>query len=124
MYSTYKVKLKTKKTLEQLRNQPDINFGSSEEGLKRALKYNNLINGLEVTVVKFKDVYCLANCDEKDVEKIRDAYYILEQDEYFGCYINEYERFKKDWENGNCDGEASMVFSDDEIEIIEKLREG
>ncbi|EGT4175436.1 TPA: hypothetical protein KOZ01_001366 [Clostridioides difficile] len=117
-------KLKTKKTLEQLRNQPDINFGSSEEGLKRALKYNNLINGLEVIVIKFKDEYCLANCGEKDVEKIRDAYYILEQDEYFGCYINEYERFKKDWENGECGGEIGMMFSDDEVEIIEKLREG
>ncbi|ENY8757708.1 hypothetical protein QJL46_18780 [Clostridioides difficile] len=53
-----------------------------------------------------------------------EAHYLLEQDEYTGCYINEYERFKKDWENGNCDGEACMVFSDDEIEIIEKLREG
>ncbi|MDM9913772.1 hypothetical protein QVA98_08995 [Clostridioides difficile] len=53
-----------------------------------------------------------------------EAHYLLEQDEYTGCYINEYERFKKDWENGNCDGEAGMVFSDDEIEIIEKLREG
>lgn len=124
MYSTYKAKLKTKKTLEQLRNQPDINFGSSEEGLKRALKYNNLIDGLEVIVIKFKDEYCLANCDEKDVEKIRDAYYILEQDEYFGCYINEYERFKKDWKNGECGGEIGMMFSDDEVEIIEKLREG
>ena len=47
MYSTYKVKLKTKKTLEQLRKQGDINFGSSEEGLKRALKYNNLIDGFK-----------------------------------------------------------------------------
>ncbi|MBH7158790.1 hypothetical protein I5994_05230 [Clostridioides difficile] len=123
MLSIYKVKLKTKRTLEQVRNQ-SVDFDYSEEELKNALRYYNLIDGLEVIVLKFRDEYCLANCDEKDVEKIRDAYYLLEQDKYFGCYINEYERFKKDWENGSCDGEASMVFSDDEIEIIEKLREG
>ncbi|VIG07319.1 Uncharacterised protein [Clostridioides difficile] len=123
MYSIYKVRLKTKRTLEQVRNQ-SVDFEYSEEGLKNTLKYYNLIDGLEVTVVKFKDEYSLAGCDEKDIEKIRDAYYILEQDEYFGCYINEYERFKKDWENGECGGEIGMVFSDDEVEIIEKLREG
>ncbi|UWD47130.1 hypothetical protein NYR90_11290 [Clostridioides difficile] len=96
MYSIYKVKLKTKRTLEQVRNQ-GVDLDYSEEGLKNTLKYYNLIDGLEVIVVKFAD-------------------------EYTGCYINEYERFKKDWENGNCDGEASMVFSDDEVEIIEELR--
>ncbi|HBG0292566.1 TPA: hypothetical protein KPF65_002749 [Clostridioides difficile] len=123
MYSIYKVKLKTKRTLEQVKNQ-SVDFEYSEEGLKNTLKYYNLIDGLEVIVVKFKDEYSLAGCDEKDIEKIRDAYYILEQDEYFGCYINEYERFKKDWENGECGGEIGMVFSDDEVEIIEKLMEG
>ncbi|HBF3269646.1 TPA: hypothetical protein KOB66_003551 [Clostridioides difficile] len=123
MYSIYKVKLKTKRTLEQVRNQ-SVDFEYSEEGLKNTLRYYNLINGLEVIVVKFKDEYSLAGCYEKDIEKIRDAYYILEQDEYFGCYINEYERFKKDWENGECGGEIGMMFSDDEVEIIEKLREG
>lgn len=122
-YSIYKVKLKTKRTLEQVRNQ-SVDFEYSEEGLKDAFRYYNLIDGLEVIVVKFGDEYCLANFNEEDRKIIMEAHYLLEQDEYTGCYINEYERFKRDWENGNCDGEASMVFSDDEVEIIEKLREG
>ncbi|HFG9708848.1 TPA: hypothetical protein ACGI4L_001482 [Clostridioides difficile] len=121
MYSVYKVKLKTKRTLEQVRNQ-SVDFEYSEKGLKNTLKYYNLIDGLEVIVVKFRGEYCLANYNEEDRKTIMKAHYLLEQDEYTGCYINEYERFKKDWENGNCDGEASMVFSDDEIEIIEKLK--
>ncbi|MDO0192859.1 hypothetical protein KLN37_19620, partial [Clostridioides difficile] len=87
-------------------------------------QYYTLIDDLNVLVVKFGDAYCLANYNEEDRKIIMEAHYLLEQDEYTGCYINEYERFKKDWENGNCDGEACMVFSDDEIEIIEKLREG
>ncbi|MGX9756212.1 hypothetical protein ACWYRQ_08030 [Clostridioides difficile] len=121
MYSIYKVKLKTKRTLEQVRNQ-GVDIDYSEEGLKNTLKYYNLIDGLEVIVVKFADEYCLANYNEEDRKIIMEAHYLLEQDEYTGCYINEYERFKKDWENGNCDGEACMVFLDDEVEIIEKLR--
>lgn len=123
MLSIYKVKLKTKRTLEQVRNQ-SVDFEYSEEGLKNALKYYNLIDGLEVIVVKIGDGYCLANYNEEDKKTIMEAHYLLEQDEYTGCYINEYERFKKDWENGNCDGEIGMMFSDDEVEIIEKLREG
>ena len=123
MFNIYKVKIKTKRTLEQVRNQ-SVDFGYSEKGLKNTLKYYNLIDDLKVIVVKFGDEYCLANYNEEDRKIIMEAHYLLEQDEYTGCYINEYERFKKDWENGNCDGEACMVFSDDEIEIIEKLREG
>ncbi|MFN1896572.1 hypothetical protein ACK2FY_00015 [Clostridioides difficile] len=65
------------------------------------------------------DEYCLANYNEEDRKIIMEAHYLLEQDEYTGCYINEYERFKKDWENGNYLG--SYIFSDDrEIRIIEK----
>lgn len=123
MFNIYKVKIKTKRTLEQARNQ-SVDFEYSEKGLKNTLKYYNLIDDLKVIVVKFGDEYCLANYNEEDRKIIMEAHYLLEQDEYTGCYINEYERFKKDWENGNCDGEACMVFSDDEIEIIEKLREG
>ncbi|CZR96233.1 MULTISPECIES: hypothetical protein [Clostridioides] len=123
MYSIYKVKLKTKRTLEQVRNQ-SADFEYSEQGLKDALRYYNLIDGLEIIVVTFGDEYCLINFNEEDKKTIMEAYYLLEQDEYTGCYINEYERFKKDWENSNYDGEAGMVFSDDEFEIIEKLREG
>ncbi|ACH91355.1 TPA: hypothetical protein KNK42_003556 [Clostridioides difficile] len=123
MFNIYKVKIKTKRTLEQVRNQ-SVDFEYSEKGLKNTLKYYNLIDDLKVIVVKFGDEYCLANYNEEDRKIIMEAHYLLEQDEYTGCYINEYERFKKDWENGNCDGEACMVFSDDEIEIIEKLREG
>ncbi|HEK8842919.1 TPA: hypothetical protein STX52_000059 [Clostridioides difficile] len=121
MFSIYKVKLKTKRTLEQVNTQ-SVDFKYSEEGLKNALRYYNLVDSLEVIVVKFRDEYCLANYNEEDRKIIMEAHYLLEQDEYTGCYINEYERFKKDWENGNCDGEACMVFLDDEIEIIEKLR--
>ena len=123
MFNIYKVKIKTKRTLEQVRNQ-SVDFEYSEKGLKNTLKYYNLIDDLKVIVVKFGDEYCLANYNEEDRKIIMEAHYLLEQDEYTGCYINEYERFKKDWENGNCDGEACMVFSDDEIEIIDKLREG
>ena len=123
MFNIYKVKIKTKRTLEQVRNQ-SVDFEYSEKGLKNTLKYYNLIDDLKVIVVKFGDEYCLANYNEEDRKIIMEAHYLLEQDEYTGCYINEYERFKKDWENGNCDGGACMVFSDDEIEIIEKLREG
>ncbi|HDN2514079.1 TPA: hypothetical protein ACKFJN_002834 [Clostridioides difficile] len=122
MFSIYKVKLKTKRTLEQVRNQ-SVDFEYSEEGLKNVLRYYNLIDGLEVIVLKFRDEYCLANFNEEDEKTIMEAHYLLEQDEYTGCYINQYERFKRDWENSNCDGEACMVFSDDEVEIIKKLRE-
>ncbi|EIS9525231.1 hypothetical protein L0775_003186 [Clostridioides difficile] len=121
MLSIYKVKLKTKRTLEQVRNQ-SVDFEYSEEGLKNVLRYYNLIDGLEVIVLKFRDEYCLANFNEEDEKTIMEAHYLLEQDEYTGCYINEYERFEKDWENGDCDGEGYMVFSDDEVEIIEELR--
>ncbi|MDM9913771.1 hypothetical protein QVA98_08990 [Clostridioides difficile] len=64
MYSIYKVRLKTKRTLEQVRNQ-SVDFEYSEEGLKNTLRYYNLIDDLEVIVVKFADEYCLANYSEK-----------------------------------------------------------
>lgn len=109
MFSIYKVKLKTKRTLEQVRNQ-SVDFEYSEEGLKDALRYYNLIDGLEVIVLKFADEYCLANFNEEDEKTIMEAHYLLEQDEYTGCYINEYERFKRDWENGSCDGKLVWYF--------------
>ncbi|ENY8757707.1 hypothetical protein QJL46_18785 [Clostridioides difficile] len=60
MFNIYKVKIKTKRTLEQVRNQ-SVDFEYSEKGLKNTLKYYNLIDDLKVIVVKFGDEYCLAN---------------------------------------------------------------
>lgn len=79
--------------------------------------------GIEVVVLKsqISDGYCLVAWDKKDDMKMRDFIYQIEQDPFFGTYVNEHEEFLKDWESKEYEPCASFTFETKDVEIIEKL---
>lgn len=103
-------------TPEKIRSESD--FPLSAEDVENIQKFNRAIEGIKAIVIPFGEEYHIAACSE--IEKIKEACYIMEQDSLFGAYINQREEFEKDWESGNYD--VSMAFSKDQVEIIAEAK--
>lgn len=120
----YKAKLKTGfKTFEQIKNDFE---GSepSEADVENWLTAYRLIDGLEIMVMNSwtGDGYCLIGWEEKDADTFREYVYLIEQDSMFGSYVNERDEFIKDWESEEYSPSGSIVFNENDIEIIEELK--
>lgn len=64
------------------------------------------------------DGYVLGFWNEKDNPKIKEAFYLMEQDEFFGCYVDDRDGFDKAWDAGEYEPEGSAHFEKSEVEII------
>lgn len=119
----FRVKLKTAgKTPDQILSAYD-GPKPNEEEVKNLIKAYDSLDGIEVVVSKslISDGYCLAAWQNKDENLIRDFVYQAEQDEFFGSYVDDREEFIKDWESDDYSPPGSMVFENDDVEIIEEL---
>lgn len=126
----YKAILHTEgKTPKQIKEESKDWVGSiTEEDISRIIQYNNILDGCEVIVVKSfcGEGYTLAAWDEGNTDidgKIKEAIYLLEQDDLFGSYINERDRFDNDWGNGEYCPDGSITFATEEVEILEPIAE-
>ena len=123
----YRVRLKTgNKTAESIRSQAqqDNWIGElSDNDIANVIAYNNYFDGLEVIVADAigGTGYTLITWDKSVDEKVKEAIYIMEQDEYFGSYANDRAGFDKVWENGEYEAPGSIEFTADEVEILEQI---
>lgn len=99
-------------------------FKPSDEEIKNWIAAYDLLDGIEVVVMKSFDGkdYCLVAWQDDDAEKIRDYIYQAEQDPMFGTYVDEREEFLNDWDSDEYEPSGSLVFSSDDVEIIEELK--
>lgn len=120
----YKAKLQTgRKTPEQIKKDFE-GYTPSEEEIKGWIKAYDLIDGIEVVVMKSwtGNGYTLAFWQDEDDAKIRDYIYQIEQDEMFGTYNDQRDEFLRDWDSDEYSPTGSFVFNEEDVEIIEELR--
>lgn len=119
----YNAKLKTgNKTDEQIKSTFDVEVSQKEIEFYR--KAYDLIDGLEIIVANslLVDTYMtLVAWDENDLDIWRDFVYYVEQDPYFGTYVNDRGGFVKDWESGEYEPSGSIYFAHDDLEILKQL---
>jgi hypothetical protein len=99
----------------------------SEEVVQGIIKAYNLIDGLEVVVSNSfygKDTYTLIIWNKSDDDKFREFIYLLEQDPFCGTYVNEREKFEKDWDSEEYEPPGSLSLQASDIEIIEEVKQG
>ncbi|WP_338754261.1 hypothetical protein [Bacillus sp. FJAT-52991] len=121
----FKAKLNTGgKTSEQVRNEFD-GSAPSEEEIQNWIKAYNLVDGIEVVVMEsgIYEGYTLAGWGHDVDEKVREFVYLVEQDPVFGTYVDEREEFMNDWENEEYEPAGSLVFKNEDVEIIEELKQ-
>ncbi len=122
--SFYKAKLKTgEKTFDQVKNEFEGPEPSTED-IQNWLNAYRLIDGIEIIVMDSwaGDGYCLVSWQEKDADTFKEFIYQIEQDSMFGTYIDDREEFIKDWESDEYCPSGSIVFSENDVEIIEVLK--
>ena len=123
----YRVRLKTgNKTAESIRSQAqqDNWIGElSDNDIANVIDYNNYFDGLEVIVADAigGTGYTLITWDKSVDEKVKEALYIMEQDEYFGSYLNDRTGFDKVWADGEYEAPGSIEFTADEVDILEQI---
>ncbi|MBE5966216.1 MAG: hypothetical protein E7255_04545 [Lachnospiraceae bacterium] len=123
----YKARLKTgNKTAESIRKQAkqDNWIGElSDKDIDNMIAYNNYFDGLEVIVAEAigGTGYTLITWDKSADSNVKEALYIMEQDEYFGSYVNDRVGFDKVWGNGEYEPAGSIGFTVDEVEILEQI---
>ncbi|HFL3696668.1 TPA: hypothetical protein ACG3QY_001778 [Clostridioides difficile] len=117
---TLRVILRTKKTKKSIEKNKKLELSESE--INNLFKYYNMIDGLEIKVITFMGKARMIDYQDKDSVTIREAIYLLEQNETLGMYINDYKNFMKKWNSGKYYNEnIEMIFEASEIEVIENI---
>lgn len=119
--ATLKTGNKSRESIKERYIQEDWIGELTDENIAAMIEYYDLLDGLNVIVADFDGDYALVAWGKDAEEKIKDAFYIAEQDEYFGTYINDRERFETDWEKGEYYADSTISFGKEEVEIIKAL---
>lgn len=101
------------------------------EELPRAKKIWAAWDGIEVYVDEPPlneqiQQYPLIGWDEKDAEidgRVKEAIWEMEQDPVFGTYYEDREKFDFDWAEGKYEPAGSIVFEQEDIEVLEETPE-
>ena len=65
--------------------------------------------------------YTLIGWNNDADEKMMMFYYYAEQDSMMGCYQDDFERFKNEWQNKGYEPDGCIVFDPDNVEILEEI---
>lgn len=125
----YRAKLKTAgKTPEQILATYDgpnqVGPKPDENEVAAWIKVFNELDGAEVVVMKSftGEDYAIAGWEPDAEEKFMEFVYLAEQDPYFGSYIDNRDEFINVWKSGEYEPAASLVFANNDVEIIEELK--
>lgn len=119
---TVLAKLKTAHlTAEDVKAQ--CTFGeTSEDDISNWLKCYQFFDGVYVYLTyREGSEYGLMGWPEESDENVMMAVYHMEQDSLMGTYLNDFERFKRDWESQEYDSDAAITFPAEQVEIIQVL---
>lgn len=121
MIKILKVKLTTaNKTDDQIKEKYDTEVSQNEiENFKAAF---NLVDGLEIGVMpsQFEEgSYVVTGWHENDDHIMREFVYYMEQDPYFGSYVDDREAFLEDWNNNEYEPAGSLSFEEEDIKVLE-----
>lgn len=92
-----------------------------DKDIQNIINMGKYFDGCQVAVadgLSGEDNYSLAFWNPKDDEKVKEAFYLMEQDDFFGCYVDDRERFDTAWESEQYEPGGTTHFSKDEVEII------
>lgn len=122
MNEMYKAILKTAdKTEKQIKGM--FNGDISEQEIKDWIRVYNIIDGIEVVVMKsFVSEKGFIPISWEDDKKMTEYFYQVEQDPMIGTYVDAREEFMEDWNNQEYEPSVTLVFQDEDIEIIEKIK--
>lgn len=123
----YQVKLHTgDKTIDDIKARFEDECLTEQE-IKKWLEDCKLIDGTEAIVAKGPindNDYSLMGWNPADDLKWRDYIYANEQDPYFGTYVDAWDEFLEDWNNDDYSPSGSMVFHENDVEIIKEIKRG
>lgn len=108
------------KSIEEIKNQITDLDDSLAEHYKKAF---DALDGLTVALHLWdvdKD-FSLYSWSEEDDTKIMKAFYHLEQGNPFEFYLNDLERFERDWKSKKYDPILSFVFEQKDVEVLKIL---
>lgn len=107
---------------EELKGQ-----GLTVKDFKNMQKADQYFNGLELFLSSWEydhhSCWHIWNWDKSIDERVKLALYHAEQFSPFPAYIDDFERFCKDWEAGEYSPSASYTFQHDQVEVLEVLQE-
>ncbi|WP_052087964.1 hypothetical protein [Paenibacillus wynnii] len=120
----YKLRFNTaSKNADEIKANYDPSPPSTEVLEKMAEAFRNL-NDTEVIGAVWPyspHSYSLYAWDDKDDEKFKELIYWIEQDDFFGSYIDDRNRFDADWKNGDYEPAAALHFDKSDFIVIEKI---
>lgn len=119
---TVLAKLKTAHlTADYVKTQ--ITFGeASEDDINNWLKSYQSFDGVYVYLTHSEgSEYGLMGWPEESDKKVMMAVYYMEQDSLMGTYLDDFERFKGNWDSQEYDSDAAITFPADQVEVIQVL---
>lgn len=120
----YKLRFNTaSKSADEIKANYDPAPPSDEVLEKMAEAFRNL-HDTEVVGAAWPyspDSYSLYGWHGEDDEKFKELIYWIEQDSFFGGYIDDRDRFDTDWENGEYEPVTAMHFDKSDFIVIEKI---
>ena len=118
----YKAILHTSgKTREQIEQKFEVGPPPSEKEIANLTEYYNLLDGAAVFVTKYQDEYALIAWPEEENDRIKESFWLAEQDPMMGTYENR-EDFDADFDSVRYVPDCSIVFEAADIEIVEELK--
>lgn len=120
-------KLKTGgKTIDEIRNQ-HANQNLKVEELENIKKAYETLDGVELYLSLWdydnEETYHLCRWNDEVDEKIMMGVYYFEQVSFSTKYLNNREKFIKDWKNNKYEPMGSLCFEKEDVEVLEKISE-
>jgi hypothetical protein len=114
------------KTIDEIRNQRD-NKNLKVEELENIKKAYEEINGVELYLSLWdydeQKMFHISGWEDKADEKIMNGTYYLEQVGFSTQYLNNREKFIKDWRNNKYEPIGSLCFEKEDVEVLETISE-
>lgn len=122
MLRIYKAKLTTKNNNDD-QIKARFSVGISQKEINNFRNALSSVDGLVISVAPSlfsEGSYVVAGWKNEDDHIMRDFIYAMEQDPYFGTYIDDREEFLKDWNNNEYEPMGAFSFEKDDVELLEE----
>lgn len=114
------------KTIDEIRNQ-HANQNLKVEELENIKKAYEILDGVELYLSLWdydnEETYHLHSWDDEVNEKMMVATYYFEQVSFSTRYLNNREKFIKDWKNNKYKPMGSLCFEKEDVEVLEMISE-